>query len=101
MGDTGSRGGGEAASMDEIGHRPLGSNAELVMVPRSRVREDLEVGGGQGRDGNQGFSGQGVGAEQELCPGEEGALGSCGIRQVSGVPGRQLLGAPLPLLWLH
>lgn len=41
--------------MDEIGHRPLGSDVELVMVPRSRVREGLEVEGGQGRDGNQDF----------------------------------------------
>lgn len=36
-----------------------------------------------------------MGEEQELCPGEEGALG-WGIRQVSGVPGHQLLEAPSP-----
>lgn len=29
--DTGNRGGGEPASMDGTGHRPLGSDVELVM----------------------------------------------------------------------
>lgn len=47
MGDTGSREGGEPASMNETGPRPLGSNVELGMVLRSRVMEGLEVEGGQ------------------------------------------------------
>lgn len=47
MGDTGSREGGEPASMNETGPRPLGSNVELGIVLRSRVMEGLEVEGGQ------------------------------------------------------
>lgn len=54
MGDTGSREGGEPASMSETGPRPLGSNVELVMALRSRVMEGLGVEGGPGRDGSQG-----------------------------------------------
>lgn len=66
MGDTGSREGGEPASMNETGLRPLESNVELGMVLRSRVMEGLEVEGGQGRDGSQGFRGRGMGGARAV-----------------------------------